>query len=116
MKKKRRSGRTLTKEERSEKRAVDRALVASSIQTLRSNEGWQRWLRVRRHFHSYSLANQFLIASQRPDATRVAGFKSWLDLGYAVRKGERGLATCTRRPALAPASSREWAMLLPSPT
>jgi antirestriction protein ArdC len=65
--------------------------MAKAIEELRSSDGWQRWLRVRRHFHSYSIHNQLLIAFQRPGATRVAGFRRWLDLGYAVRKGEHGI-------------------------
>jgi hypothetical protein len=28
---------------------------------------------------------------QAPDATRVAGFRAWLELGYAVRKGESAI-------------------------
>ena len=28
---------------------------------------------------------------QKPDATRVAGFKAWLALGYCVRRGEKAL-------------------------
>ena len=46
---------------------------------------------MRCHFHTYSFHNQLLIASQCPEATRVAGFRSWLSIGYAVRKGERGI-------------------------
>jgi N-terminal domain of anti-restriction factor ArdC len=38
-----------------------------------------------------SLANQLLIAMQKPEATRVAGFRAWLKLGYCVRKGESAL-------------------------
>ena len=53
--------------------------------------GWQQWLAARRHFHAYSLANQLLIAMQKPEATRVAGFRAWLKLGYCVRKGESAL-------------------------
>ena len=77
--------------ERAERRAAERELMATAVEQLRTSEGWQRWLRVRRHFHSYSLHNQLLIASQCPGATRVAGFRRWLQLGYAVRKGERGI-------------------------
>ena len=84
--------RALSEEERAEKRAAERELMAKAIEELRSSEGWQRWLRVRRHFHSYSLHNQLLIAFQRPGATRVAGFRRWLTLGYVVRKGERGIS------------------------
>jgi antirestriction protein ArdC len=83
--------RKLSEEERAERRAAERELMASAIEELRSSEGWQRWLRVRHRFHSYSLHNQLLIALQRPSATRVTGFRRWLDLGYAVRKGEHGI-------------------------
>ena len=84
--------RALTEEERAEKRVAERELIETAIEQLRSSEGWQTWLRVRGHFHSYSFRNQVLIAFQHPGATRVAGFRRWLDLGYAVRKGERGIS------------------------
>jgi len=45
-----------------------------------------------------------LIGAQAPQATRVAGFRSWQSLGRQVRKGERGiaiLAPCTYRPKTA---------------
>ena len=81
--------------------------MAEAVEQLRSGEGWQRWLGVRRHFHTYSLHNQLLIALQMPEATRVAGFVAWLRLGYAVRKGEVGIyiwAPC--RPSRK--KMREW--------
>lgn len=43
-------------------------------------------------FPQYSLGNQFAIFVQCPHATRVMGFRSWLAAGYAVRKGEKGIA------------------------
>jgi antirestriction protein ArdC len=43
-------------------------------------------------FSKYSLNNLFLIARQRPDARRVAGYQSWRKLGRFVRKGEKGIA------------------------
>jgi antirestriction protein ArdC len=91
MAKKRSPRRKLSESERAAKRAAERELMAKAIEELRSSEGWQRWLSVRRHFHSYSFHNQLLIAFQRAGATRVAGFRAWLDLGYAVRKGEHGI-------------------------
>jgi hypothetical protein len=70
-----RSTRTsITDAERAERRRVDRAFARQAVEQLRSSEGWQQWLTSRRHFHTYSLANQLLIAMQKPDATRVAGF------------------------------------------
>jgi len=107
MAKKRSSRRKLSESERAAKRAAERELMAKAIEELRSSEGWQRWLRVRRHFHSYSFHNQLLIAFQRPDATRVAGFRRWLDLGYAVRKGERGIRIWAPCPP-SKRKLREW--------
>jgi len=43
-------------------------------------------------FHHYSFGNVLLIAFQRPDATRVAGFNAWKKLGRFVQKGEKGIA------------------------
>ena len=43
-------------------------------------------------FSKYSLANQMLIFGQRPDATCVMGYRSWLKAGYQVRRGEKGIA------------------------
>jgi antirestriction protein ArdC len=42
-------------------------------------------------FHRYSLRNVMLIASQKPTATRVAGFHAWHELGRFVKKGEKGI-------------------------
>ena len=79
---------SLITDERAARRAADRQLLTDAVQALATSEGWQRWLAARRHFHPYSLANQLLIALQKPDATHVAGFRAWLKLGYCVRKGE----------------------------
>ena len=42
-------------------------------------------------FPKYSLSNQLLILAQRPDATRVKGYRAWNKAGYQVRKGEKGI-------------------------
>lgn len=80
-----------TEGDRAARRKADRELARQAVERLRSSEGWQRWLSTRRHFHRYSLANQLLIAAARPTATRVAGFRKWLELGYAVQHGERAI-------------------------
>lgn len=66
--------------------------LAEQVETLTSSEGWRRWLETAARFHTYSINNQLLIAMQRPDATRVAGYRVWQGLGRQVRKGERGIA------------------------
>jgi antirestriction protein ArdC len=81
----------MSDEERAERRAAEREQMREAVEALRTSEGWQRWLKVRRHFHGYSFHNQLMIAMQRPEATRVAGFRRWLELGYAVQKGEKAI-------------------------
>jgi len=48
-------------------------------------------LKTMARFHRYSFHNICMIASQRPEATRVAGFQTWRTLGRFVRKGEKGI-------------------------
>ena len=50
-----------------------------------------KYLAAMAMFHRYSLHNIMLIASQRPDATRVAGFHTWRQLGRNVKKGAKGI-------------------------
>ena len=42
-------------------------------------------------FHNYSFGNIMLIARQKPDATSVAGLRTWNSLGRFVRRGEKGI-------------------------
>ncbi len=42
-------------------------------------------------FHRYSWGNVLLIASQRPDAKHVAGYRTWQKLGRQVKKGQKGI-------------------------
>jgi len=74
-----------------EKTAQAAELLAAQVETLSSSTEFQRYLRMQARFHRYSANNVLLIAAQRPDATRVAGFKAWLGLGRCVRKGEKGI-------------------------
>jgi N-terminal domain of anti-restriction factor ArdC len=82
---------SMSEEERAERRAAEREQMREAVEALRTSEGWQRWLKVRRHFHTYSFHNQLMIAMQLGHATRVAGFRRWLEIGYCVRKGEKAI-------------------------
>ena len=53
-------------------------------------------LKTMARFHKYSWHNVALIVSQRPTATRVAGFQTWRTMGRFVRKGEKGIAILAR--------------------
>jgi len=79
--------------------AVDR--LAALIDAGHSDQ-LAAMLRAIARFHRYSFHNVCLIASQRPTATRVAGFQTWRALNRFVRKGEKGiviLAPIIRRRA-----------------
>ncbi len=78
--------------------------ISDGVAALVQSQGWRAMLDTAAKFHNYSLGNLVLIALQAPQATRVAGFRSWQGLGRQVRKGERGiaiLAPCTYRPKTA---------------
>lgn len=67
------------------------SLLEEGVRGLTSSERWTAWLESAAKFHHYSFGNQMLIALQRPDASRVAGFKTWQGLRRQVRKGEHGI-------------------------
>ncbi len=78
--------------------------ISDGVAALVESQGWRAMLDTAAKFHSYSLGNLLLIGAQAPQATRVAGFRTWQSLSRQVRKGERGiaiLAPCTYRPTTA---------------
>lgn len=74
-----------------ERREQARAQFEAACDALRSSEGWQRFAKARVLLRGYSLNNTLLILAQRPDATTVASFRHWSELGRQVRRGERSL-------------------------
>ena len=64
---------------------LSQALQKGHSETLR------KYLAAMARFHRYSLHNIMLISSQRPDATHVAGFQTWKQLGRYVKKGAKGI-------------------------
>jgi hypothetical protein len=83
---------------REDRHAEAREAMEAAARALMSSEGWLAWARTRSAFHSYSWGNCALIAMQRPDATRVAGYRTWQKLGRQVRKGERGIRILAPMP------------------
>ncbi len=74
-----------------DRRRQDRERLEQATKALIDSDGWQAWLEARGKFHHYSLGNQLLIAWQSPEASQVAGYKTWQKLGRQVRKGEKGI-------------------------
>ena len=92
---------TQTHDERAQRRAHERERISAACEALLTSEGWRKWVRTRSTFRSYSLNNQFLIALQAPEATRVCGFHAWRSLGRQVRRGETSIRI------IAPISTRK---------
>jgi antirestriction protein ArdC len=75
----------------SERRARQREEIEAATRALLTSDGWTAWIRIRSRFSRYSFGNQLLVAAQCPTASQVAGFRTWLTLGRAVRKGEKAI-------------------------
>lgn len=84
-----------TDEQRAEykqaQREQSRELIEAAARELLTSDGWKRFAEVRGSFHRYSFGNCCLIAAQCPEATRIAGFRKWIELDRQVRKGERSI-------------------------
>ena len=51
----------------------------------------QAYLDLQSRFPRYSVGNILLIASQKPDATKIADYQSWKDGGVHIKRGESGI-------------------------
>ena len=72
-------------------------IASNAIEQLRQaleagqSERLKEYLAALARFRRYSWGNVMLIASQKPNATHVAGFHAWHKLGRFVKKGEKGI-------------------------
>lgn len=82
---------TAKSEKRDERLEAMHEVLVAQTAALATSEGWTRYLEFAGRFHNYSLNNLLLILAQRPDATQVASYKKWTELGRQVRKGEKSL-------------------------
>ncbi|MCZ6654479.1 MAG: ArdC-like ssDNA-binding domain-containing protein [Planctomycetota bacterium] len=82
------------------RQAIDDRLeqLAKAVDDVRASELFRQYLDVQARFHKYSWHNTMMILSQKPDAERVAGFKTWQTMRRHVRKGERGIMIFAPRP------------------
>ncbi|MDD5038276.1 MAG: ArdC-like ssDNA-binding domain-containing protein [Dehalococcoidales bacterium] len=75
-------------------RKIDEVLkrLKEGVSDIQESDNFKQFLLTMSKFHDYSIGNLILITIQKPEATRVAGFKTWRDLGRWVKKGEKGIA------------------------
>jgi antirestriction protein ArdC len=72
--------------------SIDHLLTTLKAELAQPGQSLIPLLTTMSRFTRYSLANQLLIFAQRPTATHVLGYRSWLKAGYQVRNGEKGIA------------------------
>lgn len=89
------------------------ARLERAVTRIQDSDAFRAYLDVQARFHRYSFSNALLILSQQPEATQVAGFHAWKQLGRPVRKGEHGIkiivpyrATRAQTNQLEPADAR----------
>jgi len=77
--------------------------LAQETDQAKTSEQMLAYLSFAAKFHRYSLHNSMLIFLQCPQATHVAGYQTWRQMGRQVRQGEKGIAIlapmlCKRDP------------------
>ncbi len=67
--------------------------IESLVEALKNgkSERFIEYLKFCSKFHNYSINNQLLIFQQMPNASRVAGFKTWEKEGFTINKGAKSL-------------------------
>lgn len=67
-------------------------MLEEGVHKVFESDNYKNYLNTMSKFHNYSMNNTLLIARQNPDATLVAGFKSWeKNFGRHVKKDEKGI-------------------------
>jgi hypothetical protein len=72
--------------------------LKTQVAAVQDSDAFKRYLAAQARFYRYSARNVFLILSQMPEATHVAGYTSWRKLGRYVRRGERGITIVAPAP------------------
>ncbi|KTG18045.1 ArdC-like ssDNA-binding domain-containing protein [Haloferax profundi] len=66
--------------------------LVESVDVAQASAEFQAWLDVQRQFHDYSYRNTLLIKQQCPNATRVAGYRTWQnEFDRHVKEGESAI-------------------------
>ena len=90
---------TLTPQQKAEYRAEKREemqnlfkKIDDGVKAVFESESYKDCLRYMSKFTNYSAGNCILIMLQKPDASLVAAFGKWKELGRIINKGEKGIA------------------------
>ena len=66
--------------------------LEAGIREVFSSQRYKDYLKVMSRFHGYSYNNTMLILLQKPDASLLAGYKTWQGMERNVKKGEHGIS------------------------
>ncbi len=66
--------------------------IENGLAAINTDEDWLEYLKFQSLFYQYSWGNTMMIYLQNPEATFVAGYKTWNKLGRCVKKGSKGIA------------------------
>lgn len=67
-------------------------MIEQGVKDVYSSDSFKQYLSCLSKFHNYSLNNTLLILAQKPNASLVAGYRSWqINFNRHVDKGEKGL-------------------------
>ena len=89
---------TQWQQQRDERMSTLMQQLEAGVAAIQTSEDFKRYLRTAAAFHTYSPNNVLLILAQKPEATRVAGYKTWQSLGRQVKKGEKAIYIFAPRP------------------
>jgi hypothetical protein len=65
--------------------------LESKVSEIQDSDTFRQYLDYQARFHQYSFNNVLLIMAQYPEASRVAGYRSWQQMNRFVRKGEKSI-------------------------
>lgn len=74
--------------------------LEDGVKAVFESDRYKNYLKFMGTFHNYSVNNIVLIMMQKPEASLVAGYKTWQSKGRQVRKGEKAiriLAPCPHK-------------------
>jgi hypothetical protein len=80
--------------------------LKDGVAAIQDSSLFREYLLTMSKFWSYSIGNLILIMLQKHDATRVAGFTTWKELGRFVKAGEHGISILA--PCLPPKGGYEY--------
>ncbi len=72
--------------------------LQDGVRQVFESERYTEYLKVMSRFHRYSYRNSLLIAMQNPNATMVASYGKWQELGRQVQRGEKAIQILAPTP------------------